>query len=125
MGALQRQGCLSIRTDLQGAHLFVLDRSALALLQAKPALADIKQVSQIIEALAATSGRSLRPAFSVESIPFTEVDGPVGVISSDVGLAHMLCAHAAGAPQGSCMHQSSGVHVCPHQELVTLMKLHT
>ena len=47
MGTLLRQGCLSIRTDLQDNHLYVLDRSALALLQAKPALANIKQVRQI------------------------------------------------------------------------------
>lgn len=47
MGTLLRQGCLSIRTDLQDNHLYVLDRSALALLQAKPALADIKQVRPI------------------------------------------------------------------------------
>ena len=45
MGALLRQGCLSIRTDLQDNHLYVLNRSVLALLQAKPVLADIKQAS--------------------------------------------------------------------------------
>ncbi len=44
MGALMRQGRLSIRTDLQDNHLYVLDRSVLATLQAKPSLSDIKQV---------------------------------------------------------------------------------
>lgn len=47
MDTLLRQGCLSIRTDLQDNHLYILDRSALALLQAKPALANIKQVCRI------------------------------------------------------------------------------
>lgn len=43
MGTLLRQGRLTIRTDLQDNHVYVLDRSVLALLQAKPSLANIKQ----------------------------------------------------------------------------------
>ena len=44
MGTLMRHGRLTIRTDLQDSHVYALDRSVLALLQAKPSLASIKQV---------------------------------------------------------------------------------
>ncbi len=80
MGTLLRQGCLSIRTDLQDNHLYVLDRSALALLQAKSALADIKQVRQITTLFRHSCTTQSPPAVLKCSTIFYQYTNPLGCL---------------------------------------------